>query len=77
MAEFTCCGMTFAGESSYVEHLRQIHGEEPAAKHTCCGIPFYTDEGYAEHRTTIHGEASPPGRPAGLRGLVARLLGRS
>lgn len=63
MARFVCCGITFEGEQSYIEHRQQIHGERPGVKCTCCGIDFYTDEAYSEHRLAIHGEGEPEGSP--------------
>ncbi|MBI2858908.1 MAG: hypothetical protein HYX90_07500 [Chloroflexi bacterium] len=55
MAKFSCCGSTFDGEQSYLEHRRLVHGEQSEVRHTCCGIQFFTDEGYAEHQLTVHG----------------------
>jgi hypothetical protein len=72
MPQFTCCGLTFDGEQTYVEHRRKVHGEPPMVRHTCCGIKFYTAEGYREHRQRIHGENVAAGR----EGLLARLFKR-
>lgn len=56
MPRISCCGINFDVEQSYLEHRRQIHGEQASVKHTCCGINFYTEQWYAEHRETLHGE---------------------
>lgn len=73
MPQLVCCGIAFDGEQAYIEHRRQIHGEQPKVKHTCCGIKFYTDAGYSEHRKQIHGED----KPTGLGGLLTKFLKRS
>lgn len=72
MPHFKCCGIDFDGEQAYLDHRRQIHGEQPTVKHTCCGIKFFTHEGYFEHRQTVHGDSGVPAR----RGFLARLLRR-
>lgn len=71
MPHFSCCGISFEDEPTFVEHRQQIHGEQVKIKHTCCGIKFYTDEGFSEHRQQIHGEEKP-----GKRGFLARIFRR-